>query len=275
LQTLNENPTMVHASLIADNRLDELPEMSALEKMLPPSTSAIEYPLDLRPVTEIRDNNQRFDGCSVQIVALTFSYERNVPILSNCSFFLEPGSVYLLKGKNGAGKSTLSRILAGLLKPFRPCFLVNGEATLFWQEPGSIFCYHYQNPDAQLFATSVSEELAMAPKEFKLANVKQLVGDVAECFGLSGILHEHPLDLPFVLRKRVALAACFTSGRPWIILDEPTLGQDDLTCRSLANTIKKLVQKQVGFLIISHSRHFVDMLPSRTLHLQNGAIEVD
>jgi len=271
IQALGHHSSLVGASLIADNRLEELPEMNALKKVTP-NASVIENAFDVRPVTPVHKIDRHFHGCTVQVAALNFCYQREIPVLKDCSFTLEPG-VYLLTGKNGAGKSTLSRILAGLLKPLNPCIVVNGAPRALWQEEGSIFCYHYQNPDAQLFATSVGEELALAPNEFRLSNSTELVSDMAECFGLSGILHEHPLDLPFVLRKRVALAACFTSGRPWIILDEPTLGQDNSTCRSLAETIKKLVQKQVGFLIISHSGFFVDLLPSRMLHLRDGTIE--
>ncbi len=87
-------------------------------------------------------------------------------------------------------------------------------------------------------------------------------------FGLTDMAHMHPLDLPFVLRKRVALAATLAMGCPWMILDKPTLGQDDETVLSLANIIERLLANGLGIVIISHSRWFRSLIPAKEIELE-------
>jgi energy-coupling factor transport system ATP-binding protein len=148
------------------------------------------------------------------------------------------GGHYLLSGPNGVGKSTLSKILCGLLRPTSGEIRVNTKPVQPWREPGRFVSYAFQDPDLQLFANRVSKQLASAKRPEA----------VARWFGLDQHLSEHPLDLPFVLRKRLAIGAALGREKGLSILDEPTLGQDS---RSVAEGRGYL--SGATTIVISHS----------------------
>ena len=150
-------------------------------------------------------------------------------VFHDCSFDLEPGKPYILKGPNGSGKSTLAKLLTGVLRPSEGCITRDGLKVDIWKQPGSLVGYHFQNPDLQLFCSSVAEELRppqWVPKGFFDVLVRT--------FGLTHVLASHPLDLPFVLRKRVGLASTVSMVRPWFIFDEPVLAQDKTSAKAVA-----------------------------------------
>jgi energy-coupling factor transport system ATP-binding protein len=91
-------------------------------------------------------------------------------------------------------------------------------------------------------------------------------------FGLSRVREEHPLDLPFVVRKRVALAAVLAAATPWVVLDEPTLGQDESSSIAIAKITQTLLDAGTGVIVISHSAWFRNLVHGHPLLLQNGAV---
>ncbi len=171
-----------------------------------------------------------FEASSFQLSLseINFRYPRGPLILKDASVQLHPGKLYSLEGPNGAGKSTLAKLLSGVLLPNSGKILANEEQIHPWKHPGRSVAYHFQNPDVQLFSTTVEEEVRAGLQASGLNGIKceQRVDAVLMAFGLSHIRKEHPLDTPFVIRKRIALAATIAMGRPWLVLDEPTLGQD-------------------------------------------------
>lgn len=231
-------------------------------------------------VMEERANNTRIppkitSGCDLsypiapavlELDGLTFGYHKTQTVLNNVSFRFEPGNIYLLTGVNGAGKSTLSRLLCGILRPRRGVIRAGGREVMPWRRPAELVAYHFQNPDLQLFNTTVSAELS------PLAGDETLAGSVAHAFGLNGLLERHPLDLPYVLRKRVAMAAAIGMMRPWLILDEPTLGQDNENCLALIALLKGLAAAGAGVIVISHSTWFQAQLPAEHLLLEGGGL---
>jgi energy-coupling factor transporter ATP-binding protein EcfA2 len=83
---------------------------------------------------------------------------------------------------------------------------------------------------------------------------------------------KHPLDLPFTLRKRVAVAAAISSGTPWLVLDEPTLGQDRDNTAATARLIQALAEAGTGLILISHSSRLTSGVAGMALHLEHGVI---
>jgi energy-coupling factor transport system ATP-binding protein len=75
--------------------------------------------------------------------------------------------------------------------------------------------------------------------------------------------------MPFAIRKRIALAATLALDRPWYILDEPTLGQDNEFANFLTELLTKLKDLGKGIIIISHSEQFMENLDFRKLSLDN------
>jgi energy-coupling factor transport system ATP-binding protein len=218
------------ALMLADNRLDEW--YSGPANRL---TRAPDAPV-LRPNIPGGD----FPSTPhVEIRSLHFSYPGGQSVFKDFDLTLEAGKSYQLRGPNGVGKSTLSKILCGLLKPVRGEILVDGVRTQPWRAPGRLVSYHFQNPSLQLFSRTVEHELA---RSFDPTAT-------AARFGLNGDAKNHPLDLPFVLRKRLALAAAIDRPARFLILDEPSLGQDSEAFAA----ISELVYNRGG-LTITHSQ---------------------
>lgn len=186
---------------------------------------------------------------TIEIVDLTHEYVRGRPVFKRLNMKLTPGVQYRLAGPNGVGKSTLSKVLAGLIRPTAGKILVDGKEVKPWKAPGTLASYSFQDPDLQLFATTVARQLGTIDPVF------------AKAFGLENYLSSHPLDLSFVLRKRLAIACAVARPAPLLILDEPTIGQDDeaiAACNALIDSRS---------LIISHSRWF-DQRPTLAIGAQ-------
>lgn len=215
---------------------------------------------------------------SLDIFDLCFSYPGGMPVLEGVSASLQPGSVYVLEGPNGAGKSTLAKVLCGCLTPVSGRLEFRGEDFRPWRSPGRTVGYHFQNPDLQLFSASVEEEVSAGPAarlssgKSGLAQLGKRLDTLLATFGLFHLRREHPLDLPFVLRKRVALAATIAMGSPWLILDEPSLGQDDRNAGEVAQIIRQLARGGAGVIVISHAPSFRGLLDASVLRLENGRL---
>jgi energy-coupling factor transporter ATP-binding protein EcfA2 len=195
----------------------------------------------------------------VHLENVSFGYIKNKTIIKNVSLELTPGNIYCFLGKVGAGKSTLAKLLVGILRPQQGTLYCGSQKAKPWNAPGRIFSYHFQNPDIQLFASTVGEEVTLATRNLKAAERKHSETFIAS-FGLQHLLSEHPLDLPFVLRKRAALLATVCMRTPWTIFDEPTLGQDDETCEEIIRIINRIAGSGGGVIVISHSAWFRDRL---------------
>lgn len=196
------------------------------------------------PTDEIYQSDMPGFAADVEIEGLEFAYERARPVFRDFDLRLASGRNYLLRGPNGCGKSTLSKLLCGLLRPTAGEIRVNGMRVEPWKTPGRYVGYHFQNPDFQLFGHTVAQQFDGA-----------LQGGEPErrALGCTVDTAAHPLDLPFAMRKRVAVAATLARRCPVTILDEPTLCQDD---RFVADLRRKL--RNSSAVVISHSTCFDD-----------------
>ena len=252
----------------ADNRLNEYSDIDHSRVVVVEEAEEKPRPLMSSTASDVFSPPQ---PCRLALNSVSFSYSGGPPVLIDISVELEPGSVYILEGRNGAGKTTLSKILAGVLKPTGGNVAVDGFENSVWKHPGRVVAYHFQNPDLQLFATSVREEIANSIPE-GMANAKLGTEEILRVFGLLEEAETHPLDLPFVMRKRLAMAASLAMRRPWLILDEPTLGQDSQTSTELSNLIRYIASQGTGVIVITHSRNFRDLLDPISFHLHDGII---
>ncbi len=211
--------------------------------------------------------------CALELDGVSFAYRGSGPILRKCSLSLEPGFAYLLDGPNGSGKSTLAKILCGALKPDEGRIIIDGRPIRPWLNPAQTVAYHFQNPDVQLFCTTVEQEIMIGMPDERLSRGGRgaFLDALLNIFGLNGLAGAHPLDLPFVLRKRVALAATLAMGRPWIILDEPTLGQDEASADGIIRLVAALCSRGYGVIVISHCVALRSAL-QRRLRIQGGSI---
>lgn len=221
--------------MVADNRLDEWHGGITEEFCATPDAPTIKPEIKL-------DSN--FNSSRIELIDLSHSYTKGRPVLKNVNLTLEAGAQYLLRGPNGCGKTTLSKILCGLIKPTSGEIRVDGKVVQPWLTPGRFVSYHFQNPDYQLFANSVRAQF-----ESPTAAI------FAYYFGLEKLLDSHPLDLPYTLKKRVAVASTLAQKAGAVILDEPSIGQDNGFVSGLLNG-----NYFATSITISHSKKFESLL---------------
>lgn len=264
--------------LLADNQLSECGRFEPTLSLRDPGARRRDHDLVFDPIrSELPTYIKPMRPCALSLKSLAFHYRQGGTVLRNASSELRPGQLYLLTGPNGSGKSTLAKLLSGVLRPRSGKLLVDELVYQPWTQPGQLVAYHFQNPDLQLFSTSVSAEIQAGPRALGLSPseaARQADAAIA-AFGLTHVRDEHPLDLPFVIRKRVAMAATLAMGRPWMILDEPTLGQDATSSEAIASLLTGLLSFGLGIVIISHSLWLRRRLSAQMLRIEGGILHDD
>jgi energy-coupling factor transport system ATP-binding protein len=193
-------------------------------------------------------------------------------LLQDLSYEFEAGNIYHLNGVNGAGKSTLAKILTGVLKPSSGKIYLGNSPYDAYRFPGKVVGYSFQNPDEQIFSSTVKDEI-LAKEILKENKNVELGESMFAAFALSNFAEKHPSEMPFVIRKRIALAATLANEREWYILDEPTLGQDQRNVEEITKLIKQLALNGKGIILVSHSEQFVSTFENaKTITLKSGKI---
>ena len=141
------------------------------------------------------------------------------PVLQDFSLSFREGEFTAILGPNGSGKTTLLKLLRGLLHP------QSGE---FWQAGGYPSGFVFQNPDYQICAEEVWEEVALGPRHLGLApqEVERRVEEALTQVHLLDRAHDDPFSLTKGQRQCLAVAGVLALAPKVIILDEPTTGLD-------------------------------------------------
>ena len=191
-------------------------------------------------------------------------------VLDGLSFDLMAGERLLLLGENGCGKSTLLSLLARLLRAdggtveqFLDPALGKKADRRWFRTVGVV----YQDPNYQLFMSSVADELtfAAADRDYAL--------DLAERFGLTSLLERHPHSLSEGQKRRVTIAAILAQKPRLLLLDEPTVGQDYAGLRQLVEVLNAVHREQGSTMVtITHDFRCAAALCDRALWLENGGI---
>lgn len=257
---------------LADNRLDEY-KLTGINTTIPQLSIIQDVRFDFQQPRRDVDIVSTSHPQNIELNDLSFRYYRNTDVLKNINIKLEPYNIYHLRGKNGAGKSTLAKILTGIIKPKTGNIIVNDNPFNAYKYPGSLLGYSFQNPDEQLFSSNIENEvlrvLKHEPIEHTIRRERLL-----RMFGLQYIRKYHPADMPFVIRKRIALASTLAIDRPWYILDEPTLGQDNSFVEFLLKILENLKKQGKGVIIISHSNFLDNKLLYNKLYLAKGELKL-
>jgi len=215
----------------------------------------------------------------LEVCQASFRYPTGVLALDAVSLTVESGEGLALIGENGAGKTTLAKLLNGLLRPTGGSVLVGGRDTQ-QHTPAQLsrfVGFVFQNPDDQLFARTVREEVAFGPRNQRLpaAQIQGRVDRALDDVGLGGAADRHPYDLTAPERKRVALAAALAMQAPALILDEPTIGQDAGGVEQLGALIDRLHAEGRTLIAITHDLDFCLEHFARVVVLAGGRILAD
>ena len=210
---------------------------------------------------------------------VTFAYGDH-GVLDNLSFSIEEGEFVSVLGYNGSGKSTMAKLMNGILVPTSGDVFVEGfntreESNL--EQIRKIVGMVFQNPDNQIVANIVEEDIAFAPENLSLPR-EEIEERVTEAIAAVG-LEKHRFDAPHKLsggqKQRVAIAGVLAMRPKCIILDEPTAMLDPVGRKLVLNVIKRL-NREEGITIVLITHFMEEAAESdRIIILNHGKIELD
>ncbi len=202
------------------------------------------------------------------------------PALTGVDLEIGKGEYLALLGPNGSGKTTLLKLFNALLIPSQGEVLVKGISTFetdlldqVRQTCGMIF----QNPDNQIVATTVEEDIAFGLENLALptAEIRLRVDQVAERLGLSALLQHPPHLLSGGEKQRTAIAGILAMHPDCILMDEPTAMLDPAGRRDVLNTVRDLNQREsIAVVHVTHSPEEA-ALADRVVVLERGRIVAD
>ena len=201
----------------------------------------------------------------LEVKNIKYSYNSDYQALKGVSLKVERGEMVALLGKNGAGKSTLFLHLNGIYQPDEGQVFIDGEELKydkksllkFRQKVGIVF----QNPDDQIFAPTVEEDVAFGPLNLGLSmeEVQDRVEEALARVGMSGFEKTAPHHLSGGQKKRVAIAGILAMKPEIMVLDEPTAGLDPQGVVDLSILLNELNEEGITIII---STHEVDLVPN-------------
>ena len=222
----------------------------------------------------------------IEIEHVTFNYsaqgEQDVPpALDDVSLRIEPGETIAIIGHNGSGKSTLMKLIAAILQPQSGTVLVDGLTTHttgqdIWtirQHVGIVF----QNPDDQLIAGTVIDDIAFGPENLGLPEleIEKRVQEAIALLGLEKYAQMAISELSVSLKQRVAVAGVLAMRPRYLLLDEPTTMISGRTARQLLAMVQQLAHEQnIAVVHITHFMHEITTF-ARVLVMDAGHIIMD
>ena len=215
----------------------------------------------------------------LSIKDLYYTYERSdgekIEALKGLDLTVHAGEFIAILGHNGSGKSTLARLLNGLLEPLSGDVEVMGMNT---KDGAKIFEIRralglvFQNPDNQMVATVVEEDVAFGPENLGLPS-EEIVRRVDHALKLVEMEHEW-MRAPHLLsggqKQRVAIAGILAIDPEIIVLDEPTAMLDPIGRREIMRTLKRLHEEEKKTIVLI--THFMEeaILADRIVVLSDG-----
>lgn len=199
--------------------------------------------------------------------------------LSDVNLSIERGEFVAIIGQNGSGKTTLIKHFNGLLKPTQGQVLVEGRQTAnsLTSELARSVGYVFQNPDHQIFAETVRDEIAFGPRNlgFPQERIEAIIQRVLADMGLSGREEEMPFQLSRGQRQRLAVASILAMEPSILIVDEPTTGQDWKQSMTLMELVKGLNDRGHTCIVTTHNMNLVSLFARRVMVMWRGEIVLD
>ena len=218
------------------------------------------------------------DHIHLETKNLSFRYPDGTQALKNVNIKIKKGEKIAIMGPNGAGKSTLFSHFNGLTEPTSGHVEIDGEKIIYErdellkvrQKVGIVF----QDPNDQLFAPTVKEDVAFGPMNLGLDydEVKKRISESLELVGMSGFEDKTPHHLSGGQQKRVAIAGIIAMKPEIMILDEPTAGLDPDGVDKVLDILNNLNKDGISIVISSHDIEMVNQFADKIFILYNGEI---
>jgi len=225
----------------------------------------------------------------IKVQNLYFSYESTegdsrIPVLKNINLEIERGSFIVILGHNGSGKSTLAKLLNMILTPDSGTIIINGkditdpnmtddEMYEIRRHIGMVF----QNPDNQLVATIVEEDVAFGPENMGVESkeIRRRVDDALATVGMTAFARHSPHQLSGGQKQRIAIAGIIAMLPECIIFDESTAMLDPSGRKEVMSTIE-LLNKQHGITILHITHNMNEAVNAdRVIVINDGEIYFD
>lgn len=210
---------------------------------------------------------------------LSFAYSSKTPILKNINMEIRQQDFVALVGYNGSGKTTLAMQLNRLLKPQTGSVSYENKSIekLSRAEIARSIGFIFQNPDHQIFETSVAKEIAfgLIQQGMDSKEIKRQVDEVLGFMDLKAYRDHHPATLPKGIRQFIAVASIVALSPNVLIVDEPTTGLDTKGKETIIAKLKELNDKGTAIVMITHDMELVKENCSRLILLEQGMIKVN
>ncbi|MEU2544335.1 ATP-binding cassette domain-containing protein [Streptomyces roseolus] len=198
----------------------------------------------------------------VELAGAGFAYEDGPPVLTDVGFAVHEGRAVALLGRNGGGKTTLLRLLSGGLRCGSGALLLDG-AEVAYDRKGltrlrTSVQLVVQDPDDQLFAASVAQDVSFGPMNLGLPEdeVRLRVAEALEALDITALADRPTHLLSYGQRKRAAIAGAVAMRPRVLIMDEPTAGLDPHGQERLLETLGRL--RAAGTTVVM-ATHDVDL----------------
>ena len=224
---------------------------------------------------EVKLNN----GLEVRDVSFRYS-ERGVEVLKNVSFSVAQGECVGLVGRNGSGKSTMAKCICGFVKPNSGSISLDGQdlSPLSIMERAEKTGYVMQNPNQMISFSMIYDETAFGLRSRGVSetDVKKRVYEALEVCGLYPFRNWPVNALSYGQKKRLTIAAILVLRPSFMILDEPTAGQDYRHYTEFMEFLMGLNQEfKVSLLLITHDMHLMLEYTQRAVVLSEGLCVAD
>ncbi|MGL4669812.1 MAG: ATP-binding cassette domain-containing protein [Methanobacteriaceae archaeon] len=227
------------------------------------------------------NNNNSINNTSstaIETTNINYKYPDGTEALRDINFNVSRGEMIALLGPNGAGKSTLFLHFNGIFTPSSGKVFVDGEEIIYKkkelmkvrQKVGIVF----QNPDDQLFAPTVEEDVAFGPLNMGLSNdeVEKRVTTSLKKVGMEGYEKKPPHHLSGGQKKRVAIAGILAMAPQIMVLDEPTSGLDPKGASKILKLLNELNADGITIIISTHDVDLVPLYADTIYIIGNGEI---
>ena len=183
------------------------------------------------------------------------------PALTYVNLTINKGEFVAVLGHNGSGKSTLAKLCNAILEPTKGKVSVKGivpDTEEKADEIRRIVGMVFQNPDNQIVATIVEDDVAFGPENLGIepSEIRRRVDDALKCVNMYEFRHREPHKLSGGQKQRVAIAGVIAMQTECIVLDEPTAMLDPKGREEVMNTVKRL-NKEMGITVVTVT-HFMD-----------------
>lgn len=214
----------------------------------------------------------------ISVKDLVHVYDNKNKALKGVSLDVREGEFLAVLGHNGSGKTTLAKHLNALLLPTEGVVVVDGkntrETSIF--EIGKSIGYVFQNPDHQIFADTIREEVGFSPKirGCEPEEVEERVTEALKAVGMEGTEEEDPFSLTKGGRQRIATASILSARPKIIILDEPTTGLDYKEQKQMMELIKRLNEDGHTIIMITHTMWVVAEYAHKVAVIKEGEMSL-